>query len=799
MKEQNKNMINLNKFGFIFIIIALIIFFEPQSFKSENFEYLNSIDNVYKILKLVIGVPIIIMYLSKRKISKNILMMVIFQALALLSTILNSGDIIRFSGPAITTIVMIACGEMLFLSNKIEDTAKIITKYFRVIFFINVISVLLVDNTNYFSSRMIYFLGIENRWIFTYIPWMMFEFILYFFDKSKYKKSTLIFYILMLISLFFKWSVAAMFISLVYSLLFSEKIVNKLGGTIKYYIAILLSNIAIVKFKIQYIFEGIIRKLGKDPTLSGRTFLWDKILNGSPKELLLGNGMQSIAYDKEYFVTSSGAFNLTFLRVIHAHNSFMTILYRFGIIPLILYVYMLFYNLKKLNTKSYKYKNVLFITMIIVLLLSVFDTIDCAGLYLCMGIISNLEIDNKKKKKSIKESIKEKLKNNSVIYNIVESIYHTIYRLYCNLFGYIFRIFPIENNKVVIVNYYGKGYGDNAKYICDELLKHDYNIIWLVKKEYFGDIKFPTNVKKVKYNSIKGLYELTTAKFWIDNSRKVFYPPKRKKQFYIQTWHSSLRLKKIEKDAEDSLTEFYVENAKKDSKNINLITSGCGFSTNIYKNSFWYDGKILECGSPRCDIFFDKSKKENIKKKVYKELGIKNNKKIILYAPTFRKKTNINECYLNCNYVAEKLDKDYILAVRYHPTEKNKLDLNDNIINATDYPDMQELICAIDILVTDYSGCCFDAMINKTKCHLIAKDKEEYFKKERKLYFDYDSLPFLHAANEDELLSNIKEYNEKEYNKKIEKFCKEINLMEKGKASVSIVEYMMKVNKNEKI
>ena len=797
MKEQNK--VKLNKIEFIYIIIALIIFFEPQSFKSETFKYLGSIDNVYKILKLVISVPILITYLRKTKISKNILLMSIFQIVAILSTIINGGDIIRFFGPALTTIIMIACGELIFISHNIEKTAKIITKYFRVIFLINIISVLLVDNINYFSTKMIYFLGIENRWIFSYIPWMMFEFILYFFEKKKNTKSTIIIYILMLISLFYKWSVAAMLISLAYSILFSEKILNKLGSTIKYYIAILLSNIAIVKFKVQYIFESIIRKLGKDPTLSGRTFLWDKILNGSPKELLLGNGMQSLAYDKEYFVKSSGAFNLTFLRVIHAHNSFMTILYRFGIIPLIIYIYILFYNFKKLNSNTYKYRNVLFITLLVVLLLSIFDTIDCAGLYLCIGMISNIEIIDNKKKKSLKENIKEKLKNNKTIYNIVESMYHIIYRLYCNLFGYIFRIFSVDSKKVVITNYYGKGYGDNAKYICDELLKYDYKIVWLVKKEYFTDTKFPTDVIKVKYNSIRALYELTTAKFWIDNSRKVFYPKKRKEQYYIQTWHSSLRLKKIEKDAEDSLTKFYVENAKKDSKNIDLITSGCGFSSNIYKNSFWYDGKILECGSPRCDIFFDEAKKEVIKKKVYKELGIETSKKIILYAPTFRKKTNINECYLDCNYVSENLNKDYILVVRYHPTEKNKLDLNENIINATDYPDMQELICAIDILITDYSGCCFDAMINKTKCHLIAKDKEEYFKKERKLYFEYEKLPFLHAETEDELLSNIKEYNEKEYNEKIAKFCKEIKLMENGNASKLIVEHMMKVNKNEKI
>src|SRR5690606_28368099 len=99
-------------------------------------------------------------------------------------------------------------------------------------------------------------------------------------------------------------------------------------------------------------------------------------------------------------------------------------------------------------------------------------------------------------------------------------------------------------------------------------------------------------------------------------SRKVYSPPKRKSQYYIQTWHSPLRLKKIEKDIENNLDESYIERAKIDSKMCDLMISGSDFSWNIYRNSFWYDGEILKCGTPRCDIFFTNN--TYIIEKVYK-------------------------------------------------------------------------------------------------------------------------------------------------------------------------------------
>lgn len=155
----------------------------------------------------------------------------------------------------------------------------------------------------------------------------------------------------------------------------------------------------------------------------------------------------------------------------------------------------------------------------------------------------------------------------------------------------------------------------------------------------FSSLKSKENipgVRKVKITSLRYIYELCTSKIIITNFRTTDTFIKRKNQYYIQTWHSSLRLKQIEKDAEDTLPKDYVKMAIDDSKKLDLLLSGCKYSTDIFKRAFWYDGEIFEHGTPRNDIFFQKN--SDLNNKIKEKLNINKDKKIILYAPTFRKK-----------------------------------------------------------------------------------------------------------------------------------------------------------------
>ncbi|MEH7106942.1 CDP-glycerol glycerophosphotransferase family protein, partial [Bacillus sp. JJ1764] len=171
---------------------------------------------------------------------------------------------------------------------------------------------------------------------------------------------------------------------------------------------------------------------------------------------------------------------------------------------------------------------------------------------------------------------------------------------------YFFNCLPIKKNKIFLFSYYGSQYGCSPKYITEYILNHypkgKFDIVWAFNNP--NDKKHLTDFRKVKTMSIKYFYELCTSKVVITNFRTTDLYVKRKNQYYIQTWHSSLRLKQIEKDTEKTLPNGYLQMAKNDSRKCDLLLSGCEYSTKIFKRAFWYNGEILESGIPANDLLF---------------------------------------------------------------------------------------------------------------------------------------------------------------------------------------------------
>jgi CDP-glycerol glycerophosphotransferase len=291
--------------------------------------------------------------------------------------------------------------------------------------------------------------------------------------------------------------------------------------------------------------------------------------------------------------------------------------------------------------------------------------------------------------------------------------------------------------------------------------------------------------------------EMATAAVWVDNARKAADIVKRKDQYYIQTWHGMVALKQIEKDAQNSLSVGYLDDAKNDSKMADLILSGCGFFTKLCRRAFWYDGEILECGSPRLDVLFQLS--EEKLRSVKAQLGIGEGKKVILYAPTFRANGNTG-CYIQ-NYeqilsaLKEKTGEDWVFAVRLHPNVANKagfIAYSDRLINATVYPDLYELIPMADIVISDYSSLMFDSALIRKPVFLYATDIAEYTA-DRNFYFDIEKLPFPLARSSQELLENMLNCNEKEYLAAVDNFNESLDYYENGTASETVANKIMEV------
>ncbi|MCM1321646.1 MAG: CDP-glycerol glycerophosphotransferase family protein [Bacteroides sp.] len=374
----------------------------------------------------------------------------------------------------------------------------------------------------------------------------------------------------------------------------------------------------------------------------------------------------------------------------------------------------------------------------------------------------------------------------SDLWNVMRRIHSEL----ITLSFYVFRVFPVRKNKVVMVSFFGKGFCDNPKYIAEELLKQNekYDFVWLVNDLH--DKSFPEGIRLVKNNSLRATYEQVTAKVWIDNCRKPFWVRKRKNQFYIQTWHGDLPLKKIEKDVEDQLSKSgYVKNAKNDSKMADLMVAGTQWTADLYRKSFWYDGDIAVWGSPKSERLLEDS--SDICKKVKDALDISNDTHLAMFAPTFRN-TNLNyEYFFDYEKITATLEKRFsgkwTIIKRYHPNVSEiKRAENDSAIDATHYPDMQELLIAVEVLITDYSSTMFETIYNPRKvCFLYADDLSEY---DRGFYFDLKTLPFSFSQNMCELEKNILGFDREEYLKKTMEQKKLFGFLEKPCGAVKCSE-----------
>lgn len=365
---------------------------------------------------------------------------------------------------------------------------------------------------------------------------------------------------------------------------------------------------------------------------------------------------------------------------------------------------------------------------------------------------------------------------------------------------YLLRIFPIKKNKVIATAFIGIRYGDNQKPMLEALheICPETDIVWVKSRGY--EYELPEWVRYVHPWTIRWLYDYATAKIWINNCLTPTYFRKRKGQLYIETWHGGLGIKKVFGDVQ----------SEKDQKNKRLYERMANFAdvfisnsdhlSAIYRDSLYYNGPIWKCGYPMNDILFTEN--TQIKEKVKKTLNIPLTSKILLYAPTHRDKFVTDGCVDDSvffsNYTAllqslsQKFSGDWNIVLRWHQAQMKMLSgitIPSNVINATSYPDMQELLMATDVMMSDYSSCLFDAAILRIPCFIYASDYDEY-RKYRGVYYEMEELPFPYAKNNEELEQNIRAYNHEDFLNKWDAFTVRMGLNETGHAAKDIAEKM---------
>lgn len=363
----------------------------------------------------------------------------------------------------------------------------------------------------------------------------------------------------------------------------------------------------------------------------------------------------------------------------------------------------------------------------------------------------------------------------------------------------LFWLFPVQNKKIVFDSFLGNGYGDNPKYIADEILRQKLNckLVWLKNTSTV----IPDRIKAVSYYSIRFYYELATARIIIINYKGGItqFIKKKKKQFLLQTWHGDFGPKYVEKEIEDLLPTSYINASKADSKITNAVISGNSFFSKILQEFFWLPDncEILEYGIPRNDIYF---KGEDVKNQLKQKYGFSMKDRILLYAPTFRDDLDIT-CY-NINFEKLKMvlcsleNENWKIIIRLHPNIAKESDIfvyDSDIINGTNFSDSQELCMISDCLITDYSSIMSDFMLTNKPVFLYTPDLEKYTsqKSGRGLRDIFYKLPFALCRSQEELESNIENFDEGDYLAKLKVFMKNYyNSFDDGKASERVVNYI---------
>jgi len=363
-----------------------------------------------------------------------------------------------------------------------------------------------------------------------------------------------------------------------------------------------------------------------------------------------------------------------------------------------------------------------------------------------------------------------------------------------NIVTAFFRYFSAgrkTGNKIFFITYNGK-YICNPKYITEKLLQKapSADLVWAVMNVSEAQM-LPDGVRWVLFNSADMFYEMMTARVCIDNALNCVWHriPKSDRQIYINTWHGSLGIKKL------SGTAKWNNRAERNNRYTDYYIVNSVFEENIFRNGYWPDCKYLMYGHPRNDILFQKSLHAAVRKKVDEILGTENCR-IALYAPTFREDLNLS--FMNIDFerlkrVLElKFGGEWKILCRLHSKNSAHLINNDYFVDASSYPDIQELMAAADVGITDYSSWIFDFVLTRKPGFIYAADLDDY-RTGKGFYYPITQTPFSVSSDNDELEQNIMNFDYNEYNAAAEKFLAEKGCCEDGSASEKTVDKILDI------
>ena len=352
------------------------------------------------------------------------------------------------------------------------------------------------------------------------------------------------------------------------------------------------------------------------------------------------------------------------------------------------------------------------------------------------------------------------LKHNS----IAQSLYRTIMGMVFRMWGAFVKT---DETLVLFVSFMGKGFNDSPKVIYDYIRSHQeyskYHCVWA-----FEDPSLFPDLESITIDTLKYFKTALKAKYWVTNTnieRGLSF--KKNDQIFLNTWHG-VALKHIGNDCP----------GRKDFnfKTVNYLVVSGKYDERVCKSAFRATEDIfLRCGMPRNERLWHSTEDERIE--IRNKLGISQGKKVILYAPTWRDSKDGGKSYeikppIHFDKWKKQLGEEYIVLFRAHhqTTKVVGIVYDDFVRNPSDYPDVNDLLIASDILITDYSAIAFDFCILCKPILCYAYDYDTYLA-ERGTYFEMnDVYPNTICKTEEVLLDSIKRIKKEEEYEKTKRF-----------------------------
>ncbi|AVR00508.1 CDP-glycerol--glycerophosphate glycerophosphotransferase [Oceanobacillus iheyensis] len=388
---------------------------------------------------------------------------------------------------------------------------------------------------------------------------------------------------------------------------------------------------------------------------------------------------------------------------------------------------------------------------------------------------------------------------------MVKELFITIYLFVFRIVFNLFKLLPQKKKTVCVASF-----GDNIFYSVDALRSISDEEIIILKD---ASCRYPFDASeytllafdlKHPFSFLKSMYHLATGSTILIDTYHPFLSVTNFKTstVCIQLWHAAGAIKHF--GLMDPTNEYRSAKAIERFKNVydsfTYAVVGSENMADTFKDSFGLsDSQILRTGIPRSDVLFDNKKKQEVYKKIVQENLWVADKKIILYAPTFRNDQLSNfQLQLNIEQLYASLSDEYVLFIKPHPAVSYEIKdmFKEFVLDVSSYYDTNELLLVTDILISDYSSIPFEFAILEKPMIFFAYDMDEY-KVTSGLIDNYENqMPGPVVFSTEAIISSIREKN---FNyKDIKDFAKRYNAYSDGSASLNLAKFLTETGERQK-